>query len=205
MPQNQRVGEAGETRSARNHAGPTPDITALLEAWSQNLPGSEEDLIPAVYDELRNLAAYCLSSERREHTLQPTALVHETYFRLADAQAVSFKDRTHFFSVVARTMRRVLIDHARARRAAKRGGGVADLSLTDAGSLACERPEALLQLDEALVGLQDLDPEKAKIVELRFFGGLSIAETAETVGCSDATVVRQWRMAKAWLHQELSA
>ena len=200
MPQKQPA-RARKVPSTRSHPSTESEITDLLAAWSQDRPGSEDDLIPAVYDELRNLASYCLRTERQEHTLQPTALVHETYFRLADAQAVPFKDRAHFFAVAARTMRRVLIDHARARRTAKRGGGVNDLSLSDAGSLAQERPEALIQLDEALEVLQALDPEKAKIVELRFFGGLSIAETARAIQLQERTrpsvehtLPRTWRV-----------
>lgn len=180
------------------------DVTQLLLAWSNGDQDSAEKLVPLVYDELRQLAARYLARERPEHTLQPTALVHEAYLRLVDLRHVQWQDRTHFFAIAAQAMRRLLVDHARKHRSAKRGGVDRRLSLDEVGEVATARAPDLVALDDALTNLAEIDPTKASIVELRFFGGLSNQETAEVVGCSRSTVVRHWRMAKAWLHSELS-
>ena len=184
-------------------SSPPEDVTQLLIAWSQGDRDSAERLVPLIYDELRQLAARYLARERAEHTLQPTALVHEAYMRLVDLRHVQWQDRTHFFAIAAQAMRRLLVDHARKHRSAKRGGPIRRLSLEEVSEVAASRAPDLVALDEALDGLAEIDPTKASIVELRFFGGLSNQEAAEVMGCSRSTVVRQWRMAKAWLHSEL--
>jgi RNA polymerase sigma factor (TIGR02999 family) len=160
-------------------------------------------LLPLVYDELRRLADRYLHRERADHTLQPTALVHEAYLRLID-QKVSWANRAHFFGVAAEMMRRILIDHARGRQAVKRGSAGIKLSLDDVLELTEEKAADLIALDEALKALAEFDAQKARIVELRFFGGLSIEETASVLGLGTATITRQWRLAKAWLYHELS-
>jgi RNA polymerase sigma factor (TIGR02999 family) len=182
---------------------PERDITALLKDWSGGDRAALEKLMPAVYEELRRLAAAHLRSERPDHTLQPTALVHEAYLRLADQRSVEWANRAHFFSIAARIMRRILVDHARRRRALKRDGAALRLTLAEAPSE--DRGPELLALDSALTSLESLDPRQAKIVELRFFGGLSVEETAEAAGISTATVKREWRTARAWLRREIGA
>ena len=179
------------------------DVTRMLLAWSAGSPGAEERLFPLVYDELKRIARRHLRRERGEHTLQPTALVHEAYLRLID-QNVSWQNRAHFFGVAAEMMRRILIDHARKHQAAKRGSGGIKISLDEAIDLTDERATELIALDDALKALADFDPQKSRIVELRFFGGLSIEETAEVLGIGTATVIRQWKMAKAWLYHEVN-
>ncbi|MCP3958210.1 MAG: sigma-70 family RNA polymerase sigma factor [bacterium] len=183
---------------------PTAEVTRLLNAWSNGDRGSAEQLAPLIYDELHHLAGLYLARERKEHTLQPTALVHEAYLRLVDLREIEWRDRAHFFAIAAQAMRRILVDHARKHRASKRGGSEPRISLDQAGDLATTRQPDLVVLDDALQGLTAIDPQKASIVELRFFGGLSNEEVAEVLGVSRATVVRRWRMAKAWLHHELS-
>jgi RNA polymerase sigma factor (TIGR02999 family) len=163
-------------------------------------------LIPLVYDELRSMAARMLRSERSAHTLQPTALVHEAYLRLIDQRA-GWHDRTHFFAIAARTMRRILVDYARAHRSHKRGGAVPRVSLDEASapsgtSIALDQ---VLQVDEALTDLEEMDPLDAQIVELRYFGGLTVDEAAAALRISSARVKREWTVAKAWLHHRLSA
>jgi RNA polymerase sigma factor (TIGR02999 family) len=189
------------------------DITGLLLQWSQGSQGSEaarNELISLLYSELRGIAASSMSAERAEHTLQPTALVHETWFKLIDQRRVQWRDRAHFFGVAAGLMRRILVDHARKRGAQRRGGGEDKLSLDDVLSMD-EVPGAggkgidVLALDSALEQLSQLDEKQARIVELRFFGGLSADETAEAVGLSRASVYREWDLAKAWLHRRLTA
>jgi RNA polymerase sigma factor (TIGR02999 family) len=156
-----------------------------------------------VYDELRRLAAHYLKGERPDHTLQPTALVHEAYLRLV-GQSNVWQSRAHFFGIAARTMRRILVEHARRRNADKRGGGTVRVGPGIEGSAASPEPDPeILALDEALTRLEGLDPQQARIVELRFFGGLSVEETAEVAEVSTATVKRKWRTARAWLRQEL--
>ncbi len=162
-------------------------------------------LIPLVYDELHRLAEHYMRNERVGHTLQPTALINEAYMRLASAEKADWQHRAHFVAVAAGTMRRVLIDHARKRKAAKRGGEQAALPLEDnLEFLSEERPEELIALDEALTRLQELDPRQSQVVELRFFGGLTVEETAEVLGISPKTVKRDWAVARAWLHGEMS-
>jgi RNA polymerase sigma-70 factor (ECF subfamily) len=179
-----------------------PAITQLLQAWSEGDPSATENLIPLVYDQLRRLAGGFLSGERPGHTLPPTALVHEAYLRLVVGGHPKWQNRAHFFAIAARNMRRILVEHARAHRYQKRGGGLPTVSLDSIAEPAVERGTDLVALDDALRGLAEVDAEKARIVELRYFGGLSVTETAAAVGCSRATVLRQWRMAKAWLLRE---
>jgi RNA polymerase sigma factor (TIGR02999 family) len=182
---------------------PQSDVTRLLVASSQGDQEALDKLLPLVYTELRHLAERYLHRERPDHTLQPTALVHEAYLRLID-QDVSWQNRAHFFGVAAEMMRRILIDHARKHQAAKRGSGGIKLSLDEAIDLTDERAAELIALDDALKALAEFDPQKSKIVELRFFGGLSIEEAAAVLGIGTATVIRQWKMAKAWLYHEVN-
>jgi RNA polymerase sigma factor (TIGR02999 family) len=182
-----------------------PEITRLLRAWREGNPSAFSQLVPLVYDELRLRARRCIASEPPGHLLQPTALVHELYCRFAGSPPqVDWEDRGHFFAVAARAMRQILVDHARASARGKRGGRRALLSLSDVGDVAVEHPEALVTLDDALTALADVDPVKASLIELRFFAGLTIEEAAAAVGCSTATVTRQWRAARAWLYRELA-
>jgi RNA polymerase sigma factor (TIGR02999 family) len=163
-----------------------------------------EYLVPLLYQELRRLAARCLRRERPNHTLQPTALVNEAYLRLAAQSRPAWNDRAEFLAVASHLMREILIDYARTRNRAKRGGGLAPICIEDAGELAAAPEVELMALDEALHALERIDTQQRQIVELRYFGGLSIEETARVLGVSAATVKRDWRMAKAWLHRELS-
>lgn len=184
------------------------DVTLLLTAWRDGDPEALDRLIPLVYDELRRLAGRFLDGERHDHTLQPTALVHEAFLRLAGGSVPRWQDRVHFFAVAAQVMRRLLVDHARARRSAKRGGSVRRLPLEAAleiGGPAAADPELLLLLDEALVELAAHDPRKARIIELRFFGGLTLEETAEVTGVATSTVILEARLARAWLFRRMSA
>lgn len=162
------------------------------------------DLLPLIYDELRSLAANYLRRERPGHTLQPTALVHEAYLRLVDQTQVRWQNRAHFFGVAAQMMRRILVNHARDRHAAKRGGGELLLSLDETIDYFAGQDVNLMLLDEALNALARIDEQQSRIVELRFFGGLNIEETAEVVRVSPATVKREWRIAKAWLYGEIN-
>ncbi|MCH9681245.1 MAG: RNA polymerase subunit sigma-70 [Deltaproteobacteria bacterium] len=194
---------------------PTPDVptprcgdavpvTRLLEACNHGEPGAHARLIAAVYAQLRRIAQRQLDAERGYHTLQPTAVVHEAYARLAGSEPIEWSDTRHFFAVATTTMRRILVDHARARAAVKRSrppGGGAPWAI-DAGLVAVA-PAQLLAIDLALSRLHAIDPDKGSLVQLRFFGGLSFEELAELLGCSRATVVRQWRVARAWLFNEL--
>lgn len=179
------------------------DITGLLTAWSQGDGEALERLAPLVYGELCELAAVYRRGESRGHTLLTRDLVHEAYLRLVGREPVDWQSRCHFFGVAARLMRQVLVDHARRKRAAKRGRG-RDLSLDEALTLAEERQAGLVELDEALERLAELDPRQSRIVELRFFAGYSVAETAEIEKLSPATVKREWATAKAWLSREMS-
>jgi RNA polymerase sigma-70 factor (ECF subfamily) len=182
---------------------PTDDVTQLLQDWRGGDEAALEKLTRLVYDELRRLAARYLRGERRNHTLQGTALVHEAYMRLVGYTELEWQNRAHFFGVAARVMRQILIDHARKRQADKRGGGKQDVRLEEAVVFSAERPESLIALDDALESLALLDPEKSRIIELRYFGGLAIEEIAEVTGASVSTVRRHMRMAEAWLHREL--
>ncbi|MFL6228386.1 MAG: sigma-70 family RNA polymerase sigma factor [Pyrinomonadaceae bacterium] len=184
---------------------PAPhQITRLLEDWSNGDKSAYDELIPLVYDELHRLAHHYMSGERRGHTLQTTALVGEAYLRLAGHGGVRWQNRTHFLAIAARLMRRILVDHARANARQKRGGGAEMFSLDETAVVSPARSADLVALDEALTQLAEIDPRKARVVELRFFGGLNVEETAETLGVSPNTVIRDWGMARAWLHKELT-
>jgi RNA polymerase sigma factor (TIGR02999 family) len=183
-----------------------PDVTRLLREWQGGSAQARDSLIPLVYRELRTLASRYLARERRDHTLQTTALVHEAYLKLAGQRGVDWQNRAHFFGIAARLMRRILVDHARRDGRAKRGGGAPHLSLDDAHPPAAPAPLDAVDayaLDQALSRLEELDPQQGRIVELRFFGGMTIEETAEVVGLSAATIKREWATAKAWLFREL--
>ena len=184
---------------------PTPasnQVTELLAQWSKGDGEARERLLPVVYNELRNLARKCLGGQRHDQTLQSTALVHEAYLRLVNVNQVQWEDRAHFFAVAAQMMRRILVDHARARHAAKRGGGQLTLILDDAVALPRQRSVDLIALDDALTALAALDRRQSQIVELRFFAGLSIEDAARVLMISPATVKREWATARAWLRRE---
>ena len=183
---------------------PSHEITQLLLAWSDGDETALTQLAPLVEAELRRLAQRYLSHERSGHTLQTTALVNEAYLRLIDWKNVHWQNRAHFFAVSAQLMRRILVDHARHRKYRKRGGDAIRVSLTEAVNVVQERSADVLALDEALQSLATLDPRKSQIVELRFFGGLSVEETAEVLKVSPRTVMREWGLAQAWLYRELS-
>jgi RNA polymerase sigma factor (TIGR02999 family) len=180
------------------------EITQLLLSWSKGDQAALDQLIPLVYPELRKLARQYMGRENPEHTLQTSALINEAYLRLVDQQAVEWQDRAHFFAVAAQVMRHILIDHARSHRFTKRGGGAQHLPLDDAEVVGQERAVELVALDDALANLAKIDERKSKIVELRFFGGLSVEETAEVIKVAPITVMREWRAAKAWLYREIS-
>lgn len=184
---------------------PSPEnVTELLVDWSKGDQNALEKLMPLVYSELRRLAGNYLRRERQNHTLQPTALVNEAYLKLIDQRRARWQNRAQFYGVAAQLMRRILVDHARAHQAAKRGGSDQQrLSITSAGELS-EKPDTdILALHEALEELTVMDPQQGRIVELKFFGGLSIEETAEVLGIGHATVERDWKMARAWLRRKL--
>ena len=179
-------------------------ITKLLIDWSQGDQAALEKLMPLIYDELRRLASNYLRRERAGHTLQPTALVNEAYLKLVDQRHARWQNRAHFFGISAQLMRRILVDHARQHQAAKRGGSQQQrLSITSAERVVKQPQIDLLALNEALDELALIDPQQAQIVELKFFGGLSIEETAEVLGISHATVERDWKVARAWLRRQL--
>ena len=179
------------------------DVTQLLLAWSKGDRDALEGLIPVVYGELRRIATRYLRHERVGHTLQPTALVHEAYFKLIQQDHAHWQNRAQFFGVAAQLMRRILVDHARTHAAAKRGGGVPPVTLIDAADASPPFALDVIALDEALTRLTAVYPEQGRLVELRFFGGLTIEETAEALGLSPATVKRQWAVARAWLLHDL--
>lgn len=181
-----------------------PDVTHLLVEWRRGDQDALARLIPIVYDELRRVARARLRDEGSDHTLQTTALVHEAYLRLVGLDRMALRDRTHFFAMAARLMREVLVDHARRRRAQKRGGDVTPLTLDAVGAGVAHDVLDVLALDEALTDLAAADERLCRVVELRFFAGLSIAEAAEALGVSPATVERDWTYAKAWLKERLS-
>jgi RNA polymerase sigma factor (TIGR02999 family) len=181
-----------------------PAITQALVALSQGDTGAHDRLFPMVYDALRHLARRELRRERPDHTLSATALVHEAYLKLVQLDRIDWKGRAHFFGVCAPVMRQVLISHARTRNAAKRGSGAAKVPLTDVMAVADERPDDLLALDEALVRLAELSPRQAKVVEARYFAGMTVEETSEALDLSPATVKREWTAARAWLNRELT-
>jgi RNA polymerase sigma factor (TIGR02999 family) len=180
-------------------------ITQLLIAWGDGEREALDQLVPLVYDDLRRLAAGYMGRETPGHALQPTALVHEAYVRLIDQRRVQWRNRAHFFGVAANMMRRILVDDARKRRAEKRGGAAERITLTGEDIAAPEQHDIdVLALHEALERLASFDPQQERIVELRYFGGLTIEETAEVIGMSPATIVREWTIAKAWLRADMS-
>jgi len=179
-------------------------ITQLLERWSNGEEKALDELLPLVYDELHRLAVSYLRRERREHTLQPTALVNELFLKFSEQHRMSWQNRAQFFGVAAQLMRRILVDHARAHFADKRGGDRFCVSLRNIAAFGAEPDADLLALHDALNKLAEIDPIQARIVELRFFGGLTIKETAEVMGISHATVEREWKIAKAYLKRELT-
>ena len=179
------------------------EVTQLLLAWSHGDQAALDQLIPLVYEELRRLAKRQMGRERPGHTLQTTALVNEAYLRLIDSSQVHWQSRAHFFAISAQLMRRILVDFARARHNLKRGGQTPRVSLTEALEVAPEREADLVALDDALQTLAALDPRQSRVVELRFFGGLSVEEAAEVLKVSPETVKRDWRLAKVWLLREL--
>jgi len=184
---------------------PERDVTGLLREWSGGNRQALERLLPLVYGELRKLAASYLRAERADHTLQPTALVHEAYLRLVDQRSVNWQNRAHFFGIAAQMMRRILVDHARHEHRLKRGGPLPSLSLDAAVAVATPAREIdLLALDEALDRLAAIDAQQSRLVELRFFSGLTIEEAAVALGISAGTVKREWSTAKAWLFREMS-
>jgi RNA polymerase sigma-70 factor, ECF subfamily len=180
------------------------EITQLLHAWRAGDQSAFDRLVPLVYEQLRQMAKRYMKREAPGHTLQTTALVNEAYLRLVGQHEVEWQDRTHFFAVAAQAMRRLLIDRARARHYVKRGGGARRVTLDEVVAIAPEPAAELLALDEALTRLAALDPRQSRIVELRYFGGLTIDETAEVLGVSAITVTREWTKAKGWLYRELS-
>lgn len=182
----------------------SPDITQILQEWSDGKREALDDLIPLVYDELRRQASRYLRKERQDHTLQTTALINEAYVKLIDQRNVNWQNRAHFFAIAAQAMRRILVDYARAKHREKRGGDAEKVSLEEATMIAVEEKSVdLIALDEALTKLAKIDEQKSRIVELRYFSGLSVEETAEVMNVSHKTVERHWTMAKAWLHREL--
>lgn len=183
---------------------PPNEITALLADWSNGDPSALERLTPLVYQELHKLAHIYLGRERPGHTLQPTALIHEAYLRLIDQNIEEWQSRAHFYGVAARLMRQILVEHARGFRAEKRGGGAAKLALDEALDYSQDQAAGLIALDDALTALAAIDERKCRVIELRHFGGLSVEETAQALGISVPTVIRDQRMAQAWLHRELS-
>lgn len=183
---------------------PPAEITRLLDAAGRGDDAARGDLLNAIYEELHRLASAQMVGERDDHTLQPTALVHEVYLRLMAQAPPTWDNRAHFFGAAAEAMRRILIDHARARQAAKRGGDRRREPLDDLETAVSVEPERLLSIDAALSDFEKFDPEKAKIVRLRFFAGLSVEEIARVLDVSERTVKRRWRFAKAWLYRRLS-
>jgi RNA polymerase sigma-70 factor, ECF subfamily len=180
------------------------DVTHLLAQWRDGDARAFDELVPLVYAELRQLADHYLQQERNGHTLQPTALVHEAYLRLAQQTGAGFNNRVHFYGAAATVMRRILVDHARRRLAVKRGAGQAPIELNDALVTGIDPQVDLIALDEALTRFAALSPAPARVVELRYFGGLTVEETATLLGVAPVTVKRQWAFARAWLHRELT-
>jgi RNA polymerase sigma-70 factor, ECF subfamily len=189
---------------AGDRAAPPADVTRLLVAWRNGDRGALDALTPLVYTELRRLARRHMARERRpDHTLQTTALVNEAFIRLIDLKRIAWQDRAHFFAMSARLMRRILVDHARSRGYLKRGGGARKVLLEDLEGPAAQRPVDVIALDDALEALSAIEPRKSQVVELRFFGGLTVEETAAVLDVSADTVKRDWRLARVWLRREL--
>lgn len=193
----------GDAGAVRGNEEATQEVTKLLGQWGQGDEQALDALTPLVYNELRRLAKSYLRRERPDHTLQGTALVHEAYMRLVDQRQVAWRNRNHFYGLAAELIRRILVDHARAKVAAKRGGHNLKLSLDEALAPADEKDLDLVALDEALQGLARADKQQSRIVELRYFGGLTIEETADVLNVSPATVKRDWAMAKSFLKREM--
>lgn len=194
-----RIAANPESFGLPGRVPPEEEITQLLAAWRSGDRGALDRLVPRVYGELRRVADRYLRRERSDHTLQPTALVHEAYLRLVGAERPAWRDRIHFYAVAAQVMRRILVDHARAHDADKRGGGARRVSLDEGIAKSAERAADLVALDDALQALAKIDPRKARIIELHYFAGLSVAETAEVLERSISTVVLEARLARAWL------
>lgn len=190
----------GESKSETS----THDVTRLLISWSDGDKGALESLLPLIYRSLKKIAHQHLNRERGSHTLQTTALVHEAYLKLIDQNSVSWKNRSHFFAIASQAMRRILIDHARKQIADKRGGKGEKISLDDVDTAVLTTDQNLVHLDEALKQLEQVDEQQSRIVELRYFGGLTVDEVAEVLQISPRTVAREWAMARAWLFQNLS-
>jgi RNA polymerase sigma factor (TIGR02999 family) len=184
---------------------PSPDITLILKAWAGGDEAALERLVPLVYNELRRMAHRYMRRENPDHTLRTTALVNEAYLRLIDVNGVRWQDRAHFFAVSAQMMRRILVDAARARGREKRGGEAQVFNLNESVDAMIDRGPELIALDDALNSLARLDPRKARVIEMRFFGGLSVEETAAVLGISPQSVLRDWKLGRAWLTRELSA
>jgi len=184
---------------------PAPEeVSQLLQDWSNGDQAALDKVMPVVYQELHRMAHHYMRKERAGHTLQTTALVNEAYLRLADYKKMRWQSRAHFFAVAAQVMRRILVEQARSKKFAKRGGGAQQISLDETALVSAGRSAEVIAVDEALTDLESWDPRKGRIVELRFFGGLSIEETAEVLKVSPTTVQREWRSAKAWLHRAIS-
>jgi RNA polymerase sigma factor (TIGR02999 family) len=183
---------------------PLNDVTGLLLAWSEGDHSALDKLVPLVYDELRRLARRYMIKERAGHTLQTTALVNEAYLRLVDLNNVRWQNRAHFFAISAQVMRRILVDFARSRNYQKRGGHARRVSFDEAFTIGAEQHADLVALDEALSALAEVDERKSKVVEMRFFGGLSVEETAHVLQVSPDTVMRDWKLAKVWLLRQMS-
>ena len=184
---------------------PQTQVTRLLQKWQEGNPEALESLMPLVYNELKRLAGSYLRRERPDHTLQSAALVNEAYLRLVDQTQTRWQNKAHFYGIAAQMMRRILADHARGHNAAKRGAGMPELELNEAMAQAQSRSVDVLDLEEALQKLEKMDPQQGRIVELRFFSGLSIEDTANVLGISPATVKRDWAAARAWLFREVAA
>jgi RNA polymerase sigma-70 factor (ECF subfamily) len=184
---------------------PSHQVTKLLKDWSDGDESAPEQLMPLVYEELRRLAHHYMGREKPGNSLQTSALVNEAYIRLVDQSKIDWESRSHFFGIAARLMRQILVDQARRRNFAKRGGGAVRVSLNDATAVVQEQSASVVALDDALKRLAEVDPRKSRIVELRFFGGLSIEETAQALRVSAGTVMRDWTFARAWLQKEMNA
>jgi RNA polymerase sigma factor (TIGR02999 family) len=182
---------------------PSRDVTALLLAWGEGDESALARLIPIVHDELHRIARACMAGEKGDHTLQATALVNEAYLRLIQIERMRWQNRAHFLAMAARLMRRILVDFARSKQYVKRGGGVVNVSLAADFAVPAEPGRDLVALDDALEALAKIDPRKSRVVEMRFFGGLSVKETSEALGVSSETVMRDWKLARAWLLREL--
>ena len=197
-------GRPAPARVYRMGEAPPKDITGLLVAWGDGDRAALDQLMPLVNAELRRLARGYMRGERPGHTLQTTALVNEAYLKLVGQRRVRWQNRAHFLAIAAQQMRRILVDHARRRKYQKRGGGALQVTLGEAEGIADERAPNLVALDEALAALAEVDPRRARVVELKFFGGLTTEEAAEALGVSDTTVERDWTVAKAWLHKTVA-